>query len=133
MRAREPVCPPQDPSENSLADSFHSSGAAAAISTKVNSQDPECPGRIFLLTFEDKCASLLYLKKEALGMLKLGAEWQTMRANASRTQAGDTLEHCKCPGKSNSPINTAIEKQSWYVVIYQRLTISTGITKLVCC
>jgi hypothetical protein len=37
MRARELVCPPQVPPENSLADRFHSSGAAAAIFAKVNS------------------------------------------------------------------------------------------------
>jgi len=31
-----------------------------------------------------------------------------------------------------SPINTAIEKQSWYVVIYQQLTVFHKRAKLVC-
>ena len=66
-------------------------------------------------------------------MFTLEAEWQSMRADSSRTQAGDTLKHRRFSRNSGAPINTAIEKQSWYVVIYQRLTISTGITKLVCC
>jgi len=60
------------------------------------------------------------------------AEWQPMRADATRKQAVDTLMHRKCPRNSDTPINTAIEKQSWYVVIYQQLRVFHKRTKLVC-
>jgi len=45
MRAREPVCPLQDPSENSLADSFYSSGVAAAIFAQKTRSAPRDHGR----------------------------------------------------------------------------------------
>jgi len=67
------------------------------------------------------------------GMFRLGTGRQPRRANATRRLGGRRTGALKMTRNSDAPINTAIEKQSWYVVIYQQLTISTGITKLVCC
>jgi hypothetical protein len=65
------------------------------------------------------------------GMLTLDAELPARSVTAARGLGAPYLQALKTPSKSHSPINTAIEKQSWYVVIYQQITISTGKTKLV--
>jgi len=72
-------------------------------------------------------------RKMVLGMFRLGTGRQPRRANATRRLGGRRTGALKVPLNSGAPINTAMEKQSWYVVIYQQLRVFHKRTKLVCC
>ena len=74
-----------------------------------------------------------YFENEGLGMFTPGAEWQPMRADATQNEGRRDSGAPKMRRKSDAPINTAIEKQSWYVAIYQQLRVFHKRTKLVCC